>query len=162
MNICLKLMTKELCRTFYRKFEMDPALYLDPADFQPYIYEEEKCDAYFDRYQAMGRVHLAVMLLDEPIGEIILKNIDPEQHTCAMGITMVNDRYKNRGYGTIAERMALDYAFTQMGMVTVFADALVTNARSQHVLKKVGFLEYERNERFIYYRCDEPETEARE
>lgn len=90
MDIKLLKMTKPLCQTFYRKFEVDPALFLDPAAYQPYIYHEDKCDAYFERYKAMVRIHLAVMKDDQPIGEIILKIIDSRNSTCCMGITMVN------------------------------------------------------------------------
>ena len=51
----------------------------------------------------MGRVFLAVMLDDEPIGEVILKSIDCEKKHCTLGICMRSDAYKNKGYGTEAE-----------------------------------------------------------
>ena len=99
---------------------------------------------------------MAVMLGRKPIGEIVLKNIDVEQKTCELGITMINDTYKNRGYGTAAEKLILKYAFKEMGMQTVFADALIGNTRSQHVLEKVGFVRISEDEHFIYYRFDYP------
>lgn len=133
---------------------MDPALFLDPAEFKPYVYEEEKCDAYFERYRTLGRVHLAVMLKDKVIGEVVLKNIDWEQKSCTMGITMQCDAYKNRGYGTRAERLALKHAFETMDMEMVFADSVVRNERSQHVLQKVGFVLTARDSTFAYYRCN--------
>ena len=52
---------------------------------------------------------------------------------------MTHDRVKNKGYGTQAERLAVQYAFEQMDMEMVLADCLEKNARSQHVLGKVGF-----------------------
>lgn len=94
------------------------------------------------------------MLDQEPIGEIVLKNIDMEAKHCTLGIHMKNDSFKNQGYGTCAEILALQYAFQELGMVTVFADAVLKNARSQHVLKKVGFMETHRDDTFHYYRCD--------
>ena len=96
---------------------------------------------------------MAVTLQNHPIGEIILKNIDPEAKCCTMGITMVNDSYKNKGYGTAAEILAIRYAFEEMGMDTVLADSLIRNLRSQHVLKKAGFRETDQDQTFVYYRC---------
>ena len=88
-----------------------------------------------------------------PNGEIILKNLDPEHKHCTVGISMQCDRYKNRGYGTQAEYLALDYAFGELGMETVYADSLIQNLRSQHVLQKVGFREIRRDDSFVYYEC---------
>ena len=36
----------------------------------------------------------------------------------------------------------MKYAFEQMNMNTVFADAVRKNTRSQHVLEKVGFIKF--------------------
>ena len=153
MEITIKPMTKELCQDFYKDFVLDLALFVDPKQYKPYIYSEEACDAYYERYRNMGRIHLAVILGGKPIGEIVLKNIDQDRKCCAMGITMVNDSYKGKGYGTTAERMVLQYAFGELGMETVYADSLRGNLRSQHVLKKVGFKEIRQDDTFIYYEC---------
>ena len=37
-------------------------------------------------------------------------------------------------------------------MMTVNADTLIKNTRSQHVLEKVGFKKIKKNNHFIYYR----------
>lgn len=152
-SIKLAIMTKELARRYFEHFEMDPVLFLDMSKFQPYVYSPEKCDATVERYQQLGRVYLAVMLDDDPIGEVILKHIDREKRCCTLGIHMQNDSVKNKGYGTQAEILTLQYAFDELGMETVFADALLKNARSQHVLKKVGFEETNCDDTFRYYRC---------
>lgn len=154
MNIRLQPMTLEICRIYMQGFIPDPALFADPNTYKPYIYNESACDHYFLRYQQLGRVHMAVMLGSEPIGEVILKNIDYQNKYCAMGISLQHDRYKNKGYGTKAESLALNYAFTEMGMETVFADALINNQRSRHVLEKVGFIKTHQDDTFQYYRCD--------
>ena len=41
--------------------------------------------------------------------------------------------------GTQAERLAVQYAFEELGMTAIHADAVLKNIRSQHVLEKVGF-----------------------
>ena len=147
-------MTKALARQYYTEFVLDPDLFLDPKDYKPYIYSPESSDQRVERYAALGRVFLAVMLDDMPIGEVVLKNIDQALKCCTMGISLVSDRYKNQGIGTAAEKLTLHYAFEQMGMGTVYADALITNSRSRHVLKKVGFRETHTDTQFAYYRCD--------
>ena len=152
MNIYLCKMTKSLLRQFFQGFSNDPDLFSDMSRFSEYIYHEADVDAYWERQQQLGRVHLAVMLKTEPIGEIILKDIDSGKGT--LSIHMKNDAVKNRGYGTQAEILALDYAFQDLKLQTVFADAIHKNIRSQHVLEKVGFRETHCNDQFVYYRCD--------
>lgn len=102
----------------------------------------------------MGRVYLAIMCNQEPIGELIFKNIDPFQQCCTMGIHLQNGSVKNKGYGTQAEILALQYAFCELNMNVVYADTIHKNKRSQHVLEKVGFQEMNRDDQFVYYRCD--------
>ena len=155
MDIHLMVMTKELCRTYMGGFILDPDLFADPAAYQPYVYTQDSCDAYFERHRNLGRVHLAVMLQDEPIGEVVLKKIDHTGKHCTMGISMQSDAFKNRGFGTQAEILALEYAFQKLGLETVYADALLNNHRSQHVLAKAGFRETHRDDAFVYYRCDQ-------
>ena len=154
MSICLHPMTKALARRYFRGFVVDPALFMDGQEYRPYVYAQEKADATVDRHLSLGRVYLAIMLDLEPIGEMILKNIDRDKMQCTLGISMRSDDVKNRGYGTEAEILALRYAFTELEMETVFADSLIKNTRSQHVLEKVGFIETHRDDAFVYYRCD--------
>ena len=153
-NIKLFKMTKELARTYYQGFELDLDLFMNPETFQPYVYSEEKSDATVERYRQLGRVFLAIMRDDAPIGEVVLKNIDQTRKHCTLGISLQNDSVKGRGYGTRAEILALEYAFGEMGMETVFADSILKNTRSQHVLEKVGFVETGSDDAFRYYRCD--------
>ena len=58
----------------------------------------------------------AVMLSDRPIGELQLKQIDRNKNECTLSIHMQNDQVKDKGYGTLAERMAVGYAFEKLGM----------------------------------------------
>lgn len=65
---------------------------------------------------------------------------------------MQNDAVKGKGYGTQAELKAIQYAFEELGMAAVNADTILKNARSQHVLEKVGFKLTREDENFKYYR----------
>lgn len=137
MNIYLFKMTKSLLRQFFQSFSNDPDLFSDMSRFTEYIYHEADVDAYWERQQQLGRVHLAVMLEREPIGEIILKNIDSGKGT--LSIHMKNDAVKNRGYGTQAEILALDYAFQDLKLQTVFADAIHKTYEANMFWKKSDF-----------------------
>ena len=152
MNIYLYKMTKVLHRQYFQDFANDPDICSDMNQFSEYTYHEANVDARWVRQKQLDRIHLAIMLGREPIGEIILKDLDAEKGT--LSIHMKNDSFKNHGYGTQAEILALDYAFYTLGLQTMFADAIHKNRRSQHVLEKVGFQETHRDEQFVYYRCD--------
>lgn len=156
--VTLQHMTREQCHDFYREFENDPAV----GHYYEFHYDPAWADAYFDRNAAPDRRLFAIMLGSRIIGECKLKDIDDENHTCRMGIHLQNDSVKERGYGTRAERLLLRYAFEQMGMQTVYADAVLGNARSRHVLEKVGFSQTGQDETFAYYRCDGPRKEQGE
>ena len=158
-EISLRPMTRALCHALFDGWQNDPAVYRDPARCQPYRYDPDAVDRYFDEKQEPTRVVLAVMLGEEPIGEIHLKHIDPTQGTCALGIHLKCDAVKNKGYGTRAEALALDYAFHALGLRTVYADALIGNTRSRHVLEKAGFRFVEERDGFRYYRCDRQNSE---
>ena len=153
-EIVLQVMTREMCHRFFREFQLDMDLFMDETKYQPYVYDQDACNDYFDRHARLGRVHFAIMLNDQVVGELVLKNIDHTKRCCTMGISMKNDSCKNQGYGTIAERLAVRHAFETLGLDTVFADALKKNHRSQHVLEKAGFTETHEDEAFRYYRCD--------
>ena len=154
LNIHLCQMTKELARQYYKNFETDPDLFMDMNKFYTYVYDPAKCDETVDRYHQLRRVYLAVMPENDPIGEVILKNVDYDRKHCTLGMHLQNDSVKNKGYGTQAEKLALQYAFNEIKMNTVYADAIHKNKRSQHVLTKVGFRETHQDDTFIYYRCD--------
>lgn len=152
--IRLEKMTRELCRELYRHWENDPAIYADLSRFGPYHYDEAGVDRYFDAKNEPSRVMFAIMLGNRPVGELQLKRIDHERKECILSIHMQNDAVKGKGYGTQAERLALRFAFDELGMTTVLADAIRKNTRSQHVLEKVGFRFVGEDEMFRYYRID--------
>lgn len=60
--------------------------------------------------------NFVIMLENEVIGEIYFKHIDWQKGICELGVGMKNDNFKNRGYGTEAEKFALKYAFGQMNI----------------------------------------------
>ena len=152
MTVSLQKASPDLLDAYFRSFETDPDLYMDMTLFQPYVYSPQRVSAYSQRILSQpDRVNFMVMLGGSPIGEIALKHIDPERSTCELSVHLQNDAVKNRGYGTQAERLAVRYAFSELGIRTVLADAVLKNARSQHVLEKVGFVKTGQDDTFYCY-----------
>lgn len=143
-------MTREMCHEFYKDFQNDPAI----GHYYEYVYTPEIADRYFDTNSAPDRKMFAIMVEGQMVGECKLKNIDLEKRECSMGIHLQNDTVKEKGYGTQAERLILRYAFEELGMAAVNADAAQKNARSQRVLEKAGFRYVCEDDEFKYYRCE--------
>ena len=148
--VSLKPMTRQMCHEFYQSFQNDPAI----GHYYEYVYTPEIADRYFDSNSVADRKLFAIMVGDRIVGECKLKNIDLQKRECSMGIHLQNDSVKEKGYGTQAERLILQYAFEELGMLVVNADAALKNTRSQHVLEKVGFRYTHEDDTFKYYRCE--------
>ncbi|MBQ2921431.1 MAG: GNAT family N-acetyltransferase [Oscillospiraceae bacterium] len=143
-------MTAQMYHDYFREYQNDPDLYLDPRTYTAYTYDPERVDRYIRRQIDLKRIPFAIVHGDELVGELILKNIEPGK--CAtMGLAMRNARYKDRGFGTRAEQLAVEYVFRELDIPVLYADALVTNTRSQHVLEKVGFRLLREEGDFKYY-----------
>ena len=153
-KIRLQKMTRELCHELYKGWQNDDAIFMDMSLFKPFEYTQEKVDRYFDSKQESTRILFAIMLEDKPIGEVQLKQIDFDNKECELSIHMQNDDFKCKGYGTAAERLAIQYAFEELGLVIVNADTVVKNTRSQHILNKLGFEFIKQDGDFKYYQLE--------
>lgn len=149
--ITLEPMTSKLAHLFYKEFTYDPATFSSQLPPKPFDYSVAWVDAYCRKQTAPDRVHLAIMQNHLPIGEILFKNLDRRNHSCVFSIHLKNDAVKNQGIGKNACTQALIYAFHTLQVKQVFADALLTNTRSRHVLESVGYQEIRRDELFCYY-----------
>ena len=135
-EIYLLPMTAEMYHGYFKEYQNDLDLYIDKNSYTPYIYEEEKVNQYIQRQIDLKRKVFAIMHGDEAVGELVIKNI--EERKCAtMGIAMKNTAYKDRGFGTRAERLAIEYVFNELDIPVLYADSILSNKRSQHVLEKV-------------------------
>ena len=117
--VSLKPMTRQMCHEFYQNFQNDPAI----GHYYEYVYTPEIADRYFDNNSVADRKLFAIMVGNKIVGECKLKNIDLKKQECSIGIHLQNDAVKEKGYGTQAERLILQYAFEELGMIAVNADA---------------------------------------
>lgn len=149
-EVYLLPMTPEMYHQYFKEYQNDLDLYMDKKSYTPYTYDEEKVNRYIQKQIDLKRKVFAIMLNDEIIGEIIIKNIE-EQKSATLGIAMKNTKYKDRGFGTKAEQLAIKYVFNELNIPILYADSILSNKRSQHVLEKVGFKFIKEEGDFKYY-----------
>ena len=61
---------------------------------------------------------------------------------------------KENNWTTNAEKLAVEYAFSDLGMTAVNADTIIKNKRSQHILEKIGFKFLKEENGFKFYRIE--------
>lgn len=149
-DVYLKEMSYEMFHMFFLNYVNDKSLYLDINDYYDYVYDKDKVDQYIQRQIDKNRIVLAIMYQNMIIGEIKIYDI-VDHKSCMFGITMANDDFKGKGLGYKAEKLLVDYVYYQLDIPVIYADCILTNYRSQHVLEKVGFVYlYEDNFRKYY------------
>lgn len=156
MEIKILPMTRERMHELYRGFSLDPAIFADLSLYEQkknYVYDPQKVDMLFDmRGQEEGSIAFAVMLDNAVIGEVGLRHFSTETKECELTVHLQNDSVKGLGCGTRAEQLAIDYAFDILGAESIYAETLVKNTRSQHILEKLGFRYLGEEDGFKQYR----------
>lgn len=149
-GIWLIPMTSELYHMEKKNYIADPMM----CEF-PYIYKIDEAQRHFeDRINDINRIWFAIVLNATVIGDVYIKNIDLEKRTGVLSIALTQNCYKEKGYGTVIEKKILEYGVNQLGLLTIYADTVLRNTRSQHVLEKVGFKYINQDNYFKYYRYD--------
>ena len=156
MNVELLPMTRERMHEMYRGFTLDPDIFMDMDLYEQKknnIYDPEKVDALYDmRNSEEGSIAFAIMHDGSVIGEVGLRHFSEDSKECELSVHMQNDAVKGKGYGTQAEKLAIKYAFDVLGAESIFAESLVKNKRSQHILEKLGFKYIGEEDGFKQYR----------
>lgn len=158
MSVCLKKMTKAMLFEMYDGFEYDPATFMDMADFYEYSSKKvspEQVEKFYGKIERESdAVYFAILHDGAVIGDTALRHIDEEKRECELSIHLKNDSVKGKGFGTEAEKLAIEYAFSELGMKTVLADCILKNTRSQHILEKLGFRFVSEEDGFKKYRLE--------
>lgn len=149
-KIFLKPMTPEMYHEYFKEYENDLDLYINKEDYQSYSYDVDKVNQYIKRQSDLKRRNFAIMFCDEMVGEVVIKNIEDKK--CAtLGIALKNSKYKDKGYGTKAEQLAIKFVFEELDIPILYADTILSNKRSQYVLEKIGFKFIKEEGDFKYY-----------
>jgi len=84
------------------------------------------------------------------IGTVGLHGINNKDHNATFGIAIGEKEYWNKGYGTEAARLIIDYGFEQLNLHRISSSALSFNERSIRMHKRVGFSEEGRQREHIF------------
>lgn len=83
-----------------------------------------------------------------PVGSVYLRDIDRRHSKAEYGIFIGGEGARGKGYGTMAARLMIRYAFREMGLHRLFLRVFADNARAIRSYEKAGF------EREAYLRED--------
>lgn len=79
---------------------------------------------------------------DKMIGTISLEDINYIHRIATLGIFIGDKDFRDKGYGTEAIRLILDYGFNYMNLKNIKLDVVEFNKRAQKCYEKCGFKEY--------------------
>jgi RimJ/RimL family protein N-acetyltransferase len=87
---------------------------------------------------------------DELIGILGFFDIDSLNQTAEVGITIGNKNYWNKGYGSEALTLLLDYGFKALNLNNVLIRVYAFNERAQKCYEKVGFKCFGQRRKSLY------------
>ena len=73
------------------------------------------------------------------IGYISIKGINAVASCAEIGIAIMDKEYRGQGYGTEALRMAVDYAYNELGLTLLGLTVFPANKKAIRAYEKVGF-----------------------
>ena len=76
----------------------------------------------------------------EYLGEVVLNDLDADNHSMNFRIALNSDEVVGRGYGTQATQAAIRYGFERVGLHRIHLGVLTFNPRAQRVYEKCGFV----------------------
>lgn len=76
---------------------------------------------------------------EEILGMIDLYDYDPKHNRAGIGIIIVSNAERGRGYGAEALQLVTTYSFTHLDMHQLYANILEGNERSIKLFKKMNF-----------------------
>lgn len=74
-----------------------------------------------------------------PIGEISYGGYDRHNQRCEIGIKICDSTVRERGYGTEALALFMDYLFNYLNLNKIELTTMPDNKRAYHVYEKMGF-----------------------
>jgi RimJ/RimL family protein N-acetyltransferase len=75
----------------------------------------------------------------DPLGEVVILDIDPDNRTAGIRIAMFHVDYLNKGYGTEAMLLMVDHGFRNLKLHRIMLEVFDFNPRAIRVYEKVGF-----------------------
>lgn len=103
--------------------------------------EKEYLEKHTKEEATFGIVELKT---DELIGSISLEDISYINRRATLGVFIGEKESRNKGYGTEAIKLILDYGFNYLNLNNIKLDVMEFNERAIACYKKCGFKEYGR------------------
>lgn len=73
------------------------------------------------------------------LGEAVINDFDPHNESAGYRIWLAGPDHFNRGYGTEATRLVIDFAFERIGLHRLELEVFAFNPRARRVYEKCGF-----------------------
>lgn len=83
--------------------------------------------------------YYGIFLDEELIGSVGLKDVDLTNRTAALGIVIGEKQHWDKGYGTEAIHLLLDYAFNVLNINNIILTTIGFNDRAVRCYEKAGF-----------------------
>lgn len=134
----------------YLRWMNDPEVTRGLGRAGPFTQEME--EGWYERAStSKNAVHFTIYELEalRPIGTVGLDSIDHRQASAMFGISIGEKSCWNRGYGTEATHLTLDYAFNLLNLQNVMLAVYSFNPRAQRAYEKAGFRVIGRHRRVI-------------
>lgn len=111
-----------------------------------FIYQElftrESHEHWIHTMVETGRVVQMIICETEgnrPVGSVYLRDIDRQHKKAEYGIFIGGEDARGKGYGTMAARLMIRYAFEELGLHRLFLRALADNGQAIRSYEKAGF-----------------------
>jgi len=153
-DIYLAALERKDCKKICEDNEYDFANPVEPTLFG---WSVENSDEWYDDIQRLLKsdvnIRVGIFLNDGTvIGDVALQGIDRANRSCSVGIGMAKICSRNKGYGTQALRLILEYGFAIQGFERISASTLEINIPAQKMLEKLGFVLEGRERKAVYFR----------
>ena len=129
----------------FLKWFNDPEITQYLERYKPITRDSE--EDWFDKLKHReDAVHFSIYVInadksDTIIGNCAIHKIDWKNRSCTCGITIGEKNYQNKGYGTEAMELLIEYGFDILNLNRIGLTVYDFNSRAHKTYQKVGFVE---------------------
>ena len=87
---------------------------------------------------------------DKMVGTVGLENINHLNRCATLGIFIGDKDFRDKGYGTEAIKLVLEYGFKYLNLKNINLDLMEFNERAYRCYEKCGFKEYGRRRKSVF------------
>jgi diamine N-acetyltransferase len=112
------------------------------SPFSKYTLKRYLENSHKNIYEA-GQLRLMIEHLNDKvtIGTIDIFDFDPFHKRAGLGILIVNEAYRRKGYASMALACLISYCFKTLQLHQLYCNILSSNTESMELFKKLGFVQ---------------------